>query len=924
MAFIGFRCLKINSWKVEQVKRLMLRDNQYYKAVNRELKKRLRSLLEQLWEVDLCVVDDHLTRDRSAKQTRGPALQDRFASSNGSPEPSELPDGLVVQTPELTDLARRRAKFMPCRICEERVTSLLASFRQEIEHLAVTSSCRSLQVCLLACDMRCGRQADVNVSSAHIRKLYSVDPDWAEKLPEGIGSSRRLCDMQDLSALLHAQRLDVDLHKDGSASLNKAVVGQTVFFTEVLRREHFHYKSYIVQQACQEAFDDIEVVTDAVARAYEGAKRSHAPDSHLLMMMNRAGRAACSQTRACVEEKKLRLKLANAGKPAKPVSSRKQARSSSETCPQMERRVDPADGVAYTFQDLSNYYAKQYSKQDIQHYWNKQCKPLGSSKASAAADASLLDPLPDLERLSQAKAPWPLVLWDAAGSQTGQVCIAIAATLSEFKAQCAQMLKVRLVHCPDFNDDMDSQQLRELGIGLSDVPVLLELGPPVDPSEACEPAASAKAVGMSTRKVRAPLAVRQAVADASDIREGWLFLGGQLAASSLEGLQQLGITHIMNCCERVPCKFRSRITYKVVAVMDTKSSDIREFIPEALAFIDEVVANGGKILVHCMVGASRSVALVLAWLVARCRMPLKQAFQEVRAKRHQARPNRSFCEQLMQFEKVIATWVCCSAAVLRFARMLRGPIAKSGGSFTPIYESSSSGKNFASVNAGNPKKLKVGGGTINGQFAQELQRVAGHDPDSYSPAHEALLRTATQTGTARHGLFPAPATLRLPQCLEASFIYLGRTPVEAEQIAGDSGRGGLVILDIFETKSRPYHVQNVAMVYTVGPQRGYEPDDATFLSKVRLVGRNVVAACHDYNLQRPSQVPPIDQVRLCLVSGGKFAERVPKELVARQLVLGVLDVQLAEGINPDAMPEIEFAYDGDVFRKEWDALAERT
>ena len=96
-------------------------------------------------------------------------------------------------------------------------------------------------------------------------------------------------------------------------------------------------------------------------------------------------------------------------------------------------------------------------------------------------------------------------------------------------------------------------------------------------------------------------------------------------------------------------------------------------------------------------------------------------------------------------------------------------------------------------------------------------------------------------------------------------------------------------------------------------------------------------------LRTRSQVPPIDQVRLCLVSGGKFAERVPKELrqnvqnsastcqgalgflgfmntclqqelVARQLVLGVLDVQLAEGINPDAMPEIEFAYDGDVFR----------
>lgn len=137
-----------------------------------------------------------------------------------------------------------------------------------------------------------------------------------------------------------------------------------------------------------------------------------------------------------------------------------------------------------------------------------------------------------------------------------------------------------------------------------------------------------------------------------------------MAASSLDGLQQIGITHVLNCCERVPCKFRPRITYKTVAVMDTKSSDIREFIPEALTFIDDVVAAGGKILVHCMVGASRSVALVLAWLVSRCQMPLKQAFQEVRSKRHQARPNRSFCEQLMEFEK--DTLGSCSATLADF------------------------------------------------------------------------------------------------------------------------------------------------------------------------------------------------------------------------------------------------------------------
>lgn len=206
---------------------------------------------------------------------------------------------------------------------------------------------------------------------------------------------------------------------------------------------------------------------------------------------------------------------------------------------------------------------------------------------------------------------------------------------------------------------------------------------------------------------------------------------------------------------------------------------------------------------------------------------------------------------------------------------------KSGAAFTAIYEKvPEDAKLVASVNAGNPKKLKVGGGTINGQFAQELHQVAGHDPEAYSPMHEGLLRMAMKAGI-KSGLFPAPSTLRLPPCLEAAFLYLGSSDSEAQEVANDPGRGGLVILDIFEERdSRPYHAKNVAMVYTVGPQRVDEADDASFLWKVRLVGRNVVRACHDYNSQLGprASLPRIERMRLCLVSGGKFAGRVPKEL----------------------------------------------
>ncbi|CAK9036845.1 unnamed protein product [Durusdinium trenchii] len=243
-----------------------------------------------------------------------------------------------------------------------------------------------------------------------------------------------------------------------------------------------------------------------------------------------------------------------------------------------------------------------------------------------------------------------------------------------------------------------------------------------------------------------------------------------------------------------------------------------------------------------------------------------------------------------------------------------------GVKFTAIYEKTpEDSKAFASVNAGNGKKLKVGGGTINLQFAQELQAAAGHDPYAYSPAHEGLLRAATKSGL-RAGLIPAGPGVELPAWLEGAFLYLGPTNTEAEEVAADPGRAGLVILDMFEKNSRPYHAQNVAMVYTVGPSRSDEADDDTFLSKVRQVGRNVVMACHDYNAQLPPGASSIDKMRLCLVSGGKFAGRVPKEEVARQLVLGVLDAQLADSSSPEALPEVQFAYDTDVFRQVWEAL----
>ncbi|CAJ1408109.1 unnamed protein product [Effrenium voratum] len=152
----------------------------------------------------------------------------------------------------------------------------------------------------------CEASSLLSVFKEEIEKLYWEDETWADKLTDKLSNTRRLCEMKDLAKLLRAQRLDVIGYSDGSAALEKAVVGSDPVFLDAIRHDNFHSKSYAVQRACLAAFDDMELIAEAVAKAYEGAKKSHASDVQLLMTLNKAARQACQMTPACLAERELR------------------------------------------------------------------------------------------------------------------------------------------------------------------------------------------------------------------------------------------------------------------------------------------------------------------------------------------------------------------------------------------------------------------------------------------------------------------------------------------------------------------------------------------------------------------------------------------------------------------------------------------
>ena len=71
------------------------------------------------------------------------------------------------------------------------------------------------------------------------------------------------------------------------------------------------------------------------------------------------------------------------------------------------------------------------------------------------------------------------------------------------------------------------------------------------------------------------------------------------------------------------------IKYKGLKLLDVSQANISIHFTEISDFIDEALQGGGKILVNCQKGVSRSSAAVLAYLMLRHNMTAVEALVEV-------------------------------------------------------------------------------------------------------------------------------------------------------------------------------------------------------------------------------------------------------------------------------------------------------
>lgn len=137
-----------------------------------------------------------------------------------------------------------------------------------------------------------------------------------------------------------------------------------------------------------------------------------------------------------------------------------------------------------------------------------------------------------------------------------------------------------------------------------------------------------------------------------------LFLGGVEQALSAPRLRALRITHIVNASREDGDLHLEQFQYLHINARDNTHERLTPYFAEVAQWVDNARRAGGNALIHCREGVSRSATLVLATRMIHERVPLFQAFRQLKACRQQIEPNPQFLSELRQLELSLLGCYC--------------------------------------------------------------------------------------------------------------------------------------------------------------------------------------------------------------------------------------------------------------------------
>lgn len=129
-----------------------------------------------------------------------------------------------------------------------------------------------------------------------------------------------------------------------------------------------------------------------------------------------------------------------------------------------------------------------------------------------------------------------------------------------------------------------------------------------------------------------------------------IFLGGSQIAQNFDVLTENCITHIINCASTiVPSSFQECFQYLNLPLFDNHSQDITGYFYHTFNFIDDAIAEGGKVLIHCEKGVSRSPSILIAYLAVKNDWSYDKTEKFIKEARSCIDPNIEFVFQIQNW-----------------------------------------------------------------------------------------------------------------------------------------------------------------------------------------------------------------------------------------------------------------------------------
>ncbi|XP_068102587.1 dual specificity protein phosphatase 18-like [Hyperolius riggenbachi] len=129
-----------------------------------------------------------------------------------------------------------------------------------------------------------------------------------------------------------------------------------------------------------------------------------------------------------------------------------------------------------------------------------------------------------------------------------------------------------------------------------------------------------------------------------------LYISNEEAARNKTLLRTHRITCIINVCLDRPTGTPPVSEYLHFPVEDIAEAPLCDYFDTIADKIQEVGASGGRTLVHCVAGISRSATVCLAYLMKHRRMSLLEAHARLKERRPMIYPNIGFWRQLIDYE----------------------------------------------------------------------------------------------------------------------------------------------------------------------------------------------------------------------------------------------------------------------------------